>query len=109
MLLKITLIMFAVISYSYCLKSNEFCSNSECTIAENIECLKPPNCIGKYKYQCGSKYCSTSKINCDYLIKLIREKNYFGSIRFKIGIEKLFNERMDHVNKFISIIRKCPV
>ena len=72
----------------------------------NKSCLQYV-CTHPYGYNCGLSHCSKDEASCKSLIRLKQEIRSFNSLRFHMGIERMFEKKLETNNKFLESIRVC--
>lgn len=96
------------------LKSSELCFSQQhdCKAqlkmkTGNLSACYVNHCHGQYSYQCSLEYCSTDTHACQMFLKLKHEIRSLNSLRSRMGIEKMFEKKLEKNNKFIMNIKIC--
>jgi hypothetical protein len=102
---------FFISSLTEGLKSTQFCYNNQkhCKkegLFTNKSCVQQ-GCNQPFGYICGLSHCSIDEASCKSLFRLKHEIRSLNSLRTRMGIERMFENKLKSNNKFLESIRAC--
>lgn len=112
-LFKFTVLIIGfIIKSALSLKSSELCNNIPKDCRDQVNSSFPlsncvQKCFGHFSYQCSVEYCTESEHSCKIFLKLKQEIRSLNTLRSRMGIEKMFEKKLERNNKFIKSVKKC--
>jgi len=115
--LEIFLILVRMLFATHTLKSEQIKSKHVCQLDET-KCEKRNSfdhsnsifcqisrCKAPLKFSCSKNFCTTNLQACDRFLKLQYKFKDLNEISKSIGISNIFEEKTEHLKKFIGVIK----
>ena len=93
------------------IKSSQYCHNNKKQCKKEGSFFVRESCVYSectypYSYNCGT-HCSQEESTCKSLFRLKHEIRSLDSLRNRMGIERMFEKKLERNNKFLQSIRAC--